>query len=117
MENLSPYLDIVTTCLNLFSILVLIWGVIEAAYGFFIKRFKDKTTTEPQAKRIIRIKNTLGGYVLLSLEILIAADIISSILKPTMEDIIKLAAIVAIRTVISFFLNREIKDQNEEDNK
>ncbi|MEA5004091.1 MAG: DUF1622 domain-containing protein, partial [Christensenella sp.] len=53
-------------------------------------------------------KNGLSGYVLLSLEILIVADIIETIVKPTLEDIVRLAAIVAIRTVISYFLNKEI---------
>jgi uncharacterized membrane protein len=58
------------------------------------------------------IKNDLGAYVLFSLEVLIAADIVESIIKPTFEDIGKLAALVVIRTVISYFLGKEI-DQKQ----
>ena len=50
----------------------------------------------------------LGGYILLSLEILISAGIIESIIKPTLQDIFQLAALVVIRTIISYFLNKEI---------
>ena len=45
---------------------------------------------------------------------LIVADIIDSIAKPTFEDILRLAAIVAIRTVISYFLNKEIRDSEQQ---
>ena len=54
------------------------------------------------------IKKMLGGYILLSLEILVSAGIIESIIKPTLQDIFQLAALVVIRTIISYFLNKEI---------
>ncbi len=41
---------------------------------------------------------------------IIAADIIESIVKPTFQDILKLATLVIIRTVISYFLHKEIED-------
>jgi uncharacterized membrane protein len=44
---------------------------------------------------------------------LIAADIVESIIKPTFEDIGKLAALVVIRTVISYFLGKEIDQEIE----
>ncbi len=55
------------------------------------------------------IRNFLGSYVLLGLEILIAADIIETIIHPTFADIVRLAVVVVIRTVISYFLNMEIE--------
>ena len=59
------------------------------------------------------IKAYLGSYILLSLEFLIVADIIESIIHPTFQDIIKLAMIVFIRTLISYFLNKEINEFSE----
>ncbi|MEG2602777.1 MAG: DUF1622 domain-containing protein, partial [Carnobacterium sp.] len=55
------------------------------------------------------IKNHLGSYILFGLEILIAADIIESILNPSFQDLIVLASIVVIRTAISYFLTKEIE--------
>jgi len=48
---------------------------------------------------------------LLGLEILIAADIIDTLMKPSVQDLIVLGAIVLIRTVISFSLNAELKSE------
>jgi len=107
MEQLAPVLDIVTTCLNLFSIVVLVWGVVVSAKGFFLYQLKAKQPTSKPAE-LTETKNLLGRYILFSLEILIASDIVASIVNPSLEDIIRLASIVAIRTVISYFLNKEI---------
>ncbi|MBU5366017.1 DUF1622 domain-containing protein [Enterococcus devriesei] len=60
------------------------------------------------------IKAYLGSYILLSLEFLIVADIIETIVNPTFQDILKLALIVLIRTVISYFLNKEINEVTDE---
>lgn len=108
MEFFAPYLEIVTTVLYLCSVVILVWGVVVAVKGFFASQFMKMEGRE-RFSMLTRVKNNLGGYVLLSLEILIVADIIESIAKPTLEDIVRLAAIVAIRTVISYFLNKEIR--------
>jgi uncharacterized membrane protein len=55
------------------------------------------------------VKMYLGSYVLLSLEVLIASDIIETILNPSIEDILILAGVVVIRTAISYFLGKEME--------
>ena len=109
MEYFAPYLDIITTCLSFVSIIILVWGVVLSVKDFLISQIRPRDKNA-RLQMLTEIKNRLGGYVLLSLEILIAADIIDSIVKPTFDDIVRLAAIVAIRTVISYFLNKEIKE-------
>ncbi len=54
------------------------------------------------------IRHQLGSYLLLGLEFLIAADIIATITHPTLKDMAILGSIVVIRTVISFFVDKEI---------
>jgi uncharacterized membrane protein len=44
----------------------------------------------------------------IALELLLAADILVTAVTPTWEEIGKLAAIVAIRTALNFFLEREL---------
>lgn len=109
MEFLIPFFDIIIVCLNFLSILVLVWGVTISGYDFIRSECTHQDHVRA-ARHNNFIRNFLGSYVLLSLEILIAADIIESIINPTMEDILRLAAVVVIRTVISFFLHREIQD-------
>jgi uncharacterized membrane protein len=47
----------------------------------------------------------------LSLEILIAADIIDTIIQPSLDELAILGGILAIRTVISFSLSWEMKSE------
>ena len=61
--------------------------------------------------RNAEIRKLLASYILLSLEVLVVADIIESVIKPTWTDILKLALIILIRTIISYFLNLEIEEQ------
>ena len=55
------------------------------------------------------LRHHLGYYLLLSLEFLIAADIVHTLLTPTLADLAILGAIVAIRTQISFSINWELR--------
>jgi len=47
------------------------------------------------------LRLTLGTYLLLGLEFLIVADILRTNLKPNLQEVAILDAIVAIRTVIN----------------
>jgi uncharacterized membrane protein len=54
----------------------------------------------------IRLK--LGRWLALALEFQLAADILKTAVAPTWDDIGKVAAIIALRTLLNFFLAREI---------
>ncbi len=51
---------------------------------------------------------SLGRWLLVALEILIVSDILYSIAHRTLEEIAFLAAVVVIRTMLSYFLDHEI---------
>jgi uncharacterized membrane protein len=50
----------------------------------------------------------LGRALALSLEFLLAADIVRTAVEPSWDEIGRLAAIAAIRTALNYFLQREI---------
>jgi|GEM_PF-2418383 len=55
------------------------------------------------------MRESFGGVILLGLEILVAADLVRTVaVAPTRENVIVLAIIVLIRTVLSFSLEVEI---------
>ena len=55
-------------------------------------------------------RHAFGGALLLSLEILIAADLTRTLtVEPTMENVLVLGIIVLIRTVLSFSLEVEME--------
>lgn len=52
--------------------------------------------------------------ILIGLEFFVAADVLKTILEPTFQDLIMLGALVTIRTVVSYFLGKEVKELPEE---
>ncbi len=62
------------------------------------------------ASRYRRYRQDLGRAILLGLEVLVAADIVRTVaFTPTMESVLVLAMIVAIRTFLSWSLALELE--------
>ena len=97
----------ITEIIDLVAILFILWGFIKAMYDFFTLRIKNKTLS---GNNIKAIRCYLGTYLLLGLEIMIVADIIKTVLHQTTEELIFLGGIVIIRTILSYFLNKEIEE-------
>lgn len=56
------------------------------------------------------LRTTLGGGILLGLEVLVAADLVRTITsKPSLEDAVILGIIVLIRTILSISIQIEIE--------
>jgi uncharacterized membrane protein len=58
-----------------------------------------------------RVRLTLAHYLALALEFLLAADVLATAISPSWDQIGKLAAIAAIRTLLNFFLMQEMKHE------
>lgn len=58
-------------------------------------------------KKVIWVR--FASWILLSLEFALAADIVRTAVAPTWDDIGMLAAIAAIRTLLNFFLEKDIE--------
>jgi uncharacterized membrane protein len=54
------------------------------------------------------VRYDVGYHLLLGLEFLIAADIVNTVVEPTLEELAILGGIVLIRLVLGFFLHREL---------
>ena len=59
------------------------------------------------------VRLTLARYLSLALEFQLAADILSTAIAPTWDQIGKLGAIAVIRTGLNFFLAREMAAEDE----
>lgn len=59
------------------------------------------------------IRVTLGRWLALALELALAADILRTVMVPTWDEIGKLGAIVVLRTVLNYFLQREIEQEQQ----
>lgn len=60
------------------------------------------------------VRLSLARFLVLGLEFQLAADVLRTAISPTFAEIGKLAAIAAIRTLLNYFLNREIAQEQRE---
>ena len=99
-------IEYISFSIGVVGVSVIIWGALLCMVSFLrltIVQIKGKNVCH--RREIVR--HHFGSYILLGLEFLIAADIIDTIIKPSLQEVAILGSIVAIRTVLSFFLNRE----------
>lgn len=66
-----------------------------------------------RAARFTSTRLTLARYLALALEFQLGADILSTAVAPSWEQIGKLGAIAVIRTGLNFFLSREMSEEQE----
>ncbi len=62
----------------------------------------------PLGDEVEIIRLSLGRWLTLAIEFELAADILRTAVTPTWNDIGQLAAIVVLRTVLNYFLQREV---------
>jgi uncharacterized membrane protein len=60
------------------------------------------------------IRLTLARYLALALEFQLGADILSTAIAPSWEQIGKLGAIAVIRTALNFFLFKEMQEERKQ---
>lgn len=109
MEVILKIIEKIEIVISVISVSVVIYGAIIAVIGFIkaeICRFRGSYNIQ----RLRAIRADLGTYLLLGLELLIAADVLKTIMEPGTTELIILGGIVLLRTVLSVFLNREIRE-------
>lgn len=84
--------------------LVIFAGAIKAIIGYFRRCVLNRTTTD-----ISELRLQLGQSMVMALEFQVAADILKTGISPTWQDILLLAAIIGLRTVLNYLLEREIE--------
>ncbi|MBD2359167.1 DUF1622 domain-containing protein [Tolypothrix sp. FACHB-123] len=106
MTSLATLIDILTG-------IIIGFAVLEATIKTIMLYFNYRKNMD-RAKEQIRL--SLGKWLALSLEFALAADILRSTIAPTWDDIGKLAAIIALRTVLNYFLSKEIEQATKKNN-
>lgn len=108
------FLNLLATIISVISLLIVTYGALIRHLLHLqlmkLKRFTGKYTSI----NIRRLRATFGTYLLLGLEFLIASDILKTVLEPTLNELAILGGIVVLRTVLSVFLNKEIKELEAE---
>lgn len=88
------------------GILIILIGVFLALFRYFYYLFTTELLRE--SSDINNIRLNLGRTLILGLEFIVAADLIGTTTTPDYYAVGLLAIIVAIRTLLSFSINREL---------
>lgn len=96
------------------GILIILSGVIIALIQYIY--FMSTGQLTAQGNHINAIRLNLGRILILGLEFIVAADLISTTSTPDYYSVGIVAIVVTIRTVLSFSINRELMTINQEPN-
>lgn len=104
MDRFSRIIEFIGSVMDGLGVLVLILGAVYALLGFLL-RWRAGEDDPYQGCR----KN-LGKALLLGLELLVAADIIRTVVvSPTVDNVLTLGLVVLIRTFLSISLQVELE--------
>ncbi len=109
IESIVPIVRAVSITVSAIGILIILYGVLLSLFELLRIEFGRLKGRNPCELREL-LRHHLGSYLLLGLEMLVAADIIHTILHPTLRELAVLGSIIAIRTVLNIFLNKELRD-------
>ena len=84
------------------------FGVLATTYRYVLTLVGVKGYTNNE------IRLYLGRYLALGLEFQLGADILSTAVAPTLDDVILLGAIATIRTVLNYFLSQELERERQQ---
>ncbi|MFC3690244.1 DUF1622 domain-containing protein [Aquipuribacter hungaricus] len=108
-DVLRRYVDLLVRLVEATGALIIFVGAAIAAVAFVRTLFSRHCNGE-----FVPIRLRLGRYLALGLEFQLASDVLSTAIAPTFEEIGKLAAVATIRTLLNYFLGKEIEKERSE---
>jgi uncharacterized membrane protein len=112
LAALADVLQWVSAAIDLVSIAIMLIGALRFMAG--VARAELSGDSVLRVQGIDRERAVLGRYILAGLELLIVSDIIHTALSLELNNLLFLGLLVLIRSVIGFFLDREIREIREE---
>jgi uncharacterized membrane protein len=99
----------VALCIEAIAIALIAAGAIEALVA--IMRVALRSDATGQDRRAVWLM--FARWLVAGLTFQLAADIVGTSFEPTWDELGRLASIAAIRTFLSFFLDRELDDTRD----
>lgn len=103
---LAAWLGWASAAIDMVAIAIMLIGAVRFTLGFAAAEFRRNAAE--RVRGIDGNRAELGRYILAALELLIVSDIIHTALSLELRDLLFLGLLVLIRSVISFFLDREL---------
>jgi len=105
MEEIAKTITVyVSHTLEIISGIIIAAALVQLIINYFSSFYRGKINLTAEAARV-----KFGSSVAVALELLLGADVLATAVAPSWNDIGKLAAIAIIRTILNYFLDRELK--------
>ena len=103
-EILYSFVMALIHIIEIIGIFIVVSGVFKAFKDYLHCFFKDKNTIE--------LRHDLGSAMVIGLEFKMAAEILRTVIVRTWQEIVMLAAIIVLREILFFFINKDIKEHS-----
>ncbi|AYE86603.1 MULTISPECIES: DUF1622 domain-containing protein [unclassified Sulfitobacter] len=116
MHDFLPWLiegfEILAAVIDIAAIILLLIGAARFLTGVTIAEIAKKGAE--RVRRTNRERIELGRYILAGLELFIVSDVIHTAISLRFADLLFLLMLVIIRSITSFFLDRELEQLKKE---
>ena len=110
LETLRSGIETLTYLIEIIAVVVILVGVVLA----LVRMLRYVFGQQYEHTSLLQVRASLARVLSVALEFLLAADILATAVDPSCDEIGKLAAIAAIRTVLNYFLERELAHAESE---
>jgi|SRR6187431_1691046 uncharacterized membrane protein len=111
IEHAVLALEIIIAIIILAIVVITLAHLLQVLLSLLRRKHEERQQRHEHVGQLVR--NMLRG-LLISLDFLVAADLLRTILVPSLSDLASLAFIVAIRILLSWSLSKEIESHAKE---
>jgi uncharacterized membrane protein len=109
LHTIFEWLELI---IDISAALVMVMAFVVAFFSYFKTLISSKQIE--RIKQMQKLRCDLGVKLVFALELLIISDLLHTIISRSMDDMLIVGALVVIRTVIAYFLNKEIQEVSAE---
>lgn len=105
LHTIFEWLELI---IDVSAALVMVLAFVVAFISYIRITIRSKQVERVEQMQIVRCD--LGVKLIFALELLIISDLLHTIFSRSMDDMLIVGALVLIRTVMGYFLNKEIQE-------
>ena len=109
LEQLIEYTVLALEIIITIIIIIIVGITLANLFKITLSTLMNKEEKEQRREYVGQLVRRMLRGLLISLDFLVAADLLKSILVPSVTELVTLAIIVAIRIVLSWSLSKEIE--------
>lgn len=113
MHGFESILEWLAFAIDIVGALIMAWAFVTSVFGL-LKGSIVGGDVHSRIRNMQVVRCELGVKLVFALELMIISDLLHTLISRSVDDMILLGGLVAIRTVIAYFLNKEIEDVGTE---